>query len=71
MGGMLAQLSPTSEFNIPHRFDAFIDAAQQITYTQAILSNKEEAAAKIDQILVYCISKVHIYIAYLWKRGKY
>jgi pyruvate decarboxylase len=39
------------------RFDAFIDAAQQITYPQAILTNKEEAAAKIDKILVYCISE--------------
>ncbi|KDR71801.1 hypothetical protein GALMADRAFT_74711 [Galerina marginata CBS 339.88] len=37
-------------------FDAFSNAAQEITYLQAILSKKEEAAAKIDKILVDCIS---------------
>jgi len=45
--------------NLP-RFDAFSDAAQQITYLQAILSKKEEAAAKIDKVLVECISWVNI-----------
>jgi len=39
------------------RFDVFSNAARQITDSRAMLTNKEEAAAKIDQILVDCITR--------------
>ncbi|KAG6901008.1 hypothetical protein C0995_002540 [Termitomyces sp. Mi166 len=39
------------------RFDAYNIAAQQFTYSQAWLKNKNHAAAEIDRVLIDCITK--------------
>ncbi|KAG5727919.1 putative pyruvate decarboxylase C13A11.06 [Termitomyces sp. T112] len=39
------------------RFDAYTMAAQQFTYSQASLKNKNNAAAEIDRVLIDCITK--------------
>ncbi|KAH9481895.1 Putative pyruvate decarboxylase C3G9.11c [Psilocybe cubensis] len=38
------------------RYDDFSRAARQMAYPQAIIDKKEEAASKIDRILIECIS---------------
>lgn len=41
-------------------YDAYTVAAQQFTYSQATLKNKNNAAAEIDRVLIDCITKVLI-----------
>ncbi|KAG6891359.1 hypothetical protein C0992_008474, partial [Termitomyces sp. T32_za158] len=39
------------------RYDAYTTAAQQFTYSQATLKNKNNAAVEIDRVLIDCITK--------------
>ncbi|GLB38474.1 putative TPP enzyme family protein [Lyophyllum shimeji] len=38
------------------RYDAYIKAAQQVTFSQAMLHNKNDAAAEIDRVLIDAIT---------------
>ncbi|CDO69055.1 hypothetical protein BN946_scf184992.g4 [Trametes cinnabarina] len=41
------------------RYDAYYKASQQFTIAQAVLNNKDTAAAEIDRVLTECVVKAH------------
>ncbi|KAG5642153.1 hypothetical protein DXG03_003557 [Asterophora parasitica] len=46
------------------RYDAYVQAAKQFTFSQAFLSDKNHAAAEIDRVLIDCITVARpVYIA--------
>lgn len=47
------------------RFDVYTKVAEQVTISQAMLMNKDQAAVEIDRILTDCITRVRFAICQL------
>lgn len=41
------------------RYDAYVKAAEQFTFSQALLTDKKNAASEIDRVLVDCMTVVY------------
>jgi TPP-dependent 2-oxoacid decarboxylase len=63
MGGELILHSPVSSWILTttgrlRRFDAYLKAAEQVTFSQACLTRTDNADIEIDRVLTDCIVSV-------------
>ena len=58
MEGALSQLCLTYRLILSSRYDAYLTAAKQFTWSQASLMSKDTAASEIDRVLRDCLTSV-------------